>query len=207
MFQQRIQDDYIELPEIRWKTCCVSDDPRENLGIRQGFPTLGACDEFRIKVNAGNFVAADCPVNTPRPCATSDVENGQPRRLSLWQELLEASILAVKFIGIRRRSNSDSVLRQIRSTRFVSRERSGCSRRIVHAHNLSGTQGHLQRQPHLEPEDIRRVAPEGEVRSAVFVEEAQLPGEPRHRVVGEQDAHGAHAIVARQGRSECDFGV
>lgn len=73
MLQEGIKNNYIELPDISGKTCCVGYDPSEHLGISQTLATLGACNKFRIKINAGDLAAARCPVNAPRTRSTSDI--------------------------------------------------------------------------------------------------------------------------------------
>ncbi len=55
MLQQRIQNNHIELPDISRKTGRVSDDPGENARVRQLFPAVGARDEFRVDIDAGDL--------------------------------------------------------------------------------------------------------------------------------------------------------
>lgn len=83
VLQQGIEDNNIELPDIGRKVCRVSYDPREYLRIRQAFATPGARNELRVKINAGDFAAAGCPVHAPRAGSTADIQN--IKRPSPWK--------------------------------------------------------------------------------------------------------------------------
>src|SRR5215831_14696779 len=96
VFQQGIENNNIELPDLGGKTCRVSDHSPEKLGI---------------EINAGDLGAAQRPVNAPRTRSAPDIENGE--RLSLRKETLEAPELPVKFPGVTRRAHGDPVFIQV----------------------------------------------------------------------------------------------